>query len=51
MSKPTFTGYLVEARIVCLFRMNDREKTDYKILCVPVRDPLLAGCQERDTDL
>jgi inorganic pyrophosphatase len=40
VNEPTFTGCLIEARVVGLFQMDDREVHDYKILGVPDRDPL-----------
>jgi inorganic pyrophosphatase len=40
VNEPTFTGCLIEARVVGLFQMQDREVHDYKILAVPNRDPL-----------
>lgn len=45
VSEPTFSGCLIEARVVGLFRMNDRGKNDYKILGVPHADPLFAEIQ------
>lgn len=40
VNEPTFTGCLVEARVVGLFRMHDRGVNDFKLLAVPHRDPL-----------
>ena len=37
--EPTFTGCLIEARPVGLFRMRDEKGDDEKILSVPVADP------------
>ena len=37
--EPTFTGCLIEARPVGLFRMRDEKGEDEKILSVPVADP------------
>ncbi|MER3414837.1 MAG: inorganic diphosphatase [Gemmataceae bacterium] len=42
VNEPTFTGCLIETRVVGLFRMKDRGVPDYKILGVPHRDPLFA---------
>ncbi|HEY3243978.1 MAG TPA: inorganic diphosphatase [Phycisphaerae bacterium] len=42
VNEPTFSGCLIEARVVGLFRMKDRGKNDYKILGVPHTDPLFA---------
>lgn len=46
VNEPTFTGCLIEARVVGLFRMDDRGAHDYKILGVPDRDPLFADYEE-----
>ncbi len=40
VNEPTFSGCLIEARVVALFRMTDRGVADYKILGVPQTDPL-----------
>jgi len=40
VNEPTFTGCLIEARIVGLFRMRDRGQNDWKVLGVPHTDPL-----------
>ncbi len=40
VNEPTFTGCLIETRVVGMFRMTDRGKPDYKILGVPNSDPL-----------
>lgn len=45
VNEPTFTGCLIEARVVGLFRMRDRGANDYKILAVPHTDPLFAECR------
>ncbi|MEJ2430567.1 MAG: inorganic diphosphatase [Deltaproteobacteria bacterium] len=37
--EPSFTGCLIEARPVGLFRMRDEKGDDEKILSVPVADP------------
>lgn len=39
MTRPTFTGCLVDVRPVGLFRLVDRGENDEKIITVPVRDP------------
>src|SRR5687768_15674555 len=41
VNEPTFSGCLIEARVVGLFRMKDRGANDYKVLGVPNTDPLL----------
>ena len=40
VNEPTFSGCLIEARVVGLFRMTDRGANDYKVLGVPNTDPL-----------
>lgn len=40
VNEPTFTGCLIEARVVGLFQMQDKGVHDYKVLAVPDRDPL-----------
>ena len=42
VNEPTFSGCLIEARVVGLFRMKDRGVPDYKVLGVPNSDPLFA---------
>lgn len=44
--EPTFSGCLIEARVVGLFRMTDRGQNDYKVLGVPETDPLFAEYSE-----
>lgn len=43
VNEPTFTGCLIEARPIGLFRMVDRGMNDFKILAVPSTDPLFDG--------
>jgi inorganic pyrophosphatase len=45
VNEPTFSGCLIEARVVGLFRMRDRGVNDFKILGVPNGDPLFAEYQ------
>jgi inorganic pyrophosphatase len=45
VNEPTFSGCLIEARVVGLFRMKDRGVHDFKILGVPHTDPLFAEYQ------
>ena len=45
VNEPTFSGCLIEARVVGLFRMKDRGVNDFKILGVPHTDPLFAEYQ------
>jgi len=40
VNEPTFSGCLIEASVVGLFRMTDRDAADYKVLGVPHSDPL-----------
>lgn len=40
VNEPTFSGCLIEARVVGLFKMTDNGKNDFKVLAVPDRDPL-----------
>ncbi|WP_174250789.1 inorganic diphosphatase [Tuwongella immobilis] len=40
VNEPTFSGCLIEARVVGLFRMKDKGVNDYKVLAVPNSDPL-----------
>lgn len=46
VNEPTFSGCLIETRVVGIFRMTDRGAHDYKILGVPHRDPLFAEFQD-----
>jgi inorganic pyrophosphatase len=39
VGEPTFTGCLIEAKPIGLFKMWDEKGLDHKVLCVPVRDP------------
>ena len=48
VNEATFPGCLIETRIVGLFRMQDRAKTDCKILGVPDSDPLFADYRDLD---
>ena len=40
VNEPTFSGCLIEARVVGMFRMKDKGADDYKVLGVPNDDPL-----------
>lgn len=40
VNEPTFSGCLIETRVVGLFRMKDRGQNDFKLLGVPHTDPL-----------
>lgn len=48
VNEPTFSGCLIEARVVGLFRMKDRGANDFKILAVPHTDPLFGNFQSLD---
>lgn len=48
VNEPTFTGCLIEARAVGLFRMRDRGVNDFKVLAVPNTDPLFDEFQDLD---
>jgi inorganic pyrophosphatase len=48
VSEPTFSGCLIEARVIGLFRMKDRNVHDFKILGVPHSDPLLTEIRKLD---
>lgn len=39
VGEATFTGCVIEAKPIGLFKMWDEKGLDHKILCVPVRDP------------
>ena len=45
VNEPTFSGCLIETRVIGLFRMKDRGVNDFKILGVPNTDPLFAQYQ------
>lgn len=42
VNEPTFTGCLIEARPLGLFKMTDKEANDFKVLAVPSEDPIFA---------
>jgi len=46
VNEPTFSGCLIQARVVGLFRMIDRGQHDYKVLAVPSSDPLFAEIRD-----
>jgi inorganic pyrophosphatase len=48
VNEPTFSGCLIEARVLGLFRMRDRGANDFKVLGVPNTDPLLAELKDLD---
>lgn len=42
VNEATFTGCLIEARPLGLFKMTDKGFNDYKVLAVPSEDPIFA---------
>ena len=46
VNEPTFSGCLIEARPLGLFRMVDRGDNDYKVLAVPNTDPIFADYRD-----
>jgi len=42
VNEPTFSGCLIEARPIGLFKMTDRGANDFKVLAVPNSDPIFA---------
>jgi len=42
VNEPTFSGCLIEARVVGLFKMIDKGVNDFKVLGVPNADPLFS---------
>ncbi len=42
VNEPTFTGCLIQTRVIGLFKMKDRGLNDYKVFGVPNTDPLFA---------
>lgn len=42
VNEPTFSGCLIEARVIGVFRMKDKGENDFKLLAVPYTDPLFA---------
>lgn len=48
VTEPTFPGCVIEARPIGLFRMEDKGKSDDKVLCVPAHDPLFEDYQDID---
>jgi inorganic pyrophosphatase len=48
VNEPTFSGCLIQARVVGLFKLIDRGQHDYKVLAVPNSDPLFAEIVDLD---
>lgn len=46
VNEPTFTGCLIEARPVGIFRMLDKGQADDKILCVPCHNPYFGNVHD-----
>lgn len=46
VNEPTFTGCLIETRVVGLFKMKDRDASDFKVFGVPNSDPLFKEFQD-----
>jgi inorganic pyrophosphatase len=46
VNEPTFSGCLIEARVIGLFKMKDNGQDDFKVLGVPYTDPLFAEYHE-----
>lgn len=46
VNEPTFSGCLIEARPIGLFKMVDKGDNDYKILAVPSTDPIFAEIRD-----
>ena len=45
VTEPTFPGCVIEVRAIAMFRMEDEDGVDEKVLCVPVEDPGWASVQ------
>src|SRR6185295_7915988 len=46
--EPTFSGCLIEARVLGLFRMIEKGEHDEKVLACPLRDPFFKDVRELD---
>jgi inorganic pyrophosphatase len=46
VGEPTFPGVLIHCRAVGMFRMNDEQGRDDKILCVPATDPRVSHLRD-----
>jgi inorganic pyrophosphatase len=46
VSEATFSGCLIDSRVIGLFRMKDRDLNDFKVLAVPHSDPLFRQCTD-----
>lgn len=48
VNEPTFSGCLIEARVVGIFKMRDKGHNDFKLLAVPHQDPLFGAMNKLD---
>lgn len=48
VNEPTFSGCLIETRVLGMFRMIDRGQNDFKVLGVPNADPLFSQIRTLD---
>ena len=48
VSEPTFPGCLIDVKPIALFRMEDDQGIDDKVLCVPLKDPGWATMEKLD---
>jgi len=48
VNEPTFTGCLIETRVIGLFKMKDHDANDFKVFGVPNSDPLFSEFQQLD---
>ncbi|MFO0849797.1 MAG: inorganic diphosphatase [Gemmataceae bacterium] len=46
VNEPTFSGCLIEARVVGIFKMRDKGHNDFKLLAVPNKDPLFGDIKK-----
>ncbi|MEM7681659.1 MAG: inorganic diphosphatase [Planctomycetota bacterium] len=46
VNEPTFSGCLIEARPLGLFRMTDKGDNDFKVLAVPSSDPIFSDYED-----
>ena len=46
VNEPTFSGCLIEARVVGIFTMRDKGYNDFKLLAVPHKDPLFGAIKK-----
>lgn len=48
VNEPTFSGCLIESRVLGMFRMKDKGYNDFKVLGVPNADPLFGHMKKLD---